>query len=501
MRSLFSGVSGLKVHQTKLDVIGNNIANVNTTGFRASSVTFSDVFYQTSQNASGPNAATGTAGRNAMQIGLGTDMASVTVNLTGTGSTQRTDRGLDLMINGDAFFIVESNGQTCFTKAGNMNIDPSGLLYCMTNGATVMGWQVDALGNPIVNQVSPLRVRSPENENIAPEPTTQAVMKHIIDPNDPNVQPDADGHTIQIPFYDNLGELYMAKFKIKRDAATPTDGSLTAYNMYLADITSGSTDESILITREPNATTGALEYRMLEADEGFPPISWGGDTYEAGEGTFQVDATTGVISMVEPVTIVPPKIFFNSTSGQFVSVGADGATESSVNFSLYEDTVVNTFPASGINIDFSNITMYDNKGKSTVKGFWGDVEGGYAGRAAGSLKGISVSDDGLITGTYSNGEKRSLGKIAVATFANPSGLEALGGSLFAASLNSGEFDGIGEDIKAAGGNISPGALEMANVDLATEFTTMITTQRGFQANSRIITTSDTMLEELINLKR
>ena len=128
MRSLFSGVSGLKVHQTRMDVIGNNIANVNTVGFRASTVNFTDVFYQTTQSATGPNADTGTAGRNAMQIGLGSDLAAISVNMSGTGATQRTDRGMDVMINGDAFFVVNSGGMNYFTKSGALDIDAAGTL-------------------------------------------------------------------------------------------------------------------------------------------------------------------------------------------------------------------------------------------------------------------------------------------------------------------------------------------------------------------------------------
>ena len=135
MRSLFSGISGLKVHQTKMDVIGNNISNVITVGFRSSTVNFTDVFYQTTQGASGPNAATGAAGTNAVQIGLGANVASIAVDLSGTGNTQRTDRGMDVMINGDAFLIVQSNGNTYFTKSGALDIDASGTLYCTTNGA------------------------------------------------------------------------------------------------------------------------------------------------------------------------------------------------------------------------------------------------------------------------------------------------------------------------------------------------------------------------------
>lgn len=160
MRSLWSGVSGLKVHQTKLDVIGNNIANVNTIGFRGSTVNFADVYYQTTKSASGPNANTGAAGTNAMQIGLGSNVAAISVDLSGTGATNRTDRGMDIMINGDAFFVVRSGGVTCFTKAGALDVDANGMLYCTTNGASVLGWGVDANGNIRKDAVDTLTLMS-----------------------------------------------------------------------------------------------------------------------------------------------------------------------------------------------------------------------------------------------------------------------------------------------------------------------------------------------------
>ncbi|MDR1700560.1 MAG: flagellar hook protein FlgE [Lachnoclostridium sp.] len=497
MRSLFSGVSGLKVHQTKLDVIGNNIANVNTVGFRGSTVTFSDVFYQTSQSASGPNAETGTAGRNAMQIGLGTDMASVSVNLSGNGSTQRTDRGLDLMINGDAFFVVNSNGMNYFTKAGHMDIDAAGTMYCKTNGATVMGWQVDALGNPIVDQVSPLRVMSPENSYIPPEATTNVTMSGNISRNGKTVAEDSEGYTLSVQFFDNLGESYMASFKLKRAAedAGAEEGTVP-FTVTLSNVTSSTTGESLLTERITD-DAGALVYQPRAE---FPPINWGGTALTAEH--LDVDAVSGAITILDDAPTA--QLLFNVASGQFVSIGSDGGEAGeTINFNMNPDGAALSFPEEGIDIDFSKITMYDEKGETNVKPLRGDADRSYegAGRAAGRLEGIAVSQDGLITGTYSNGDKRPLGMIAVATFPNPSGLEAVGSSMFAASMNSGEFDGVGVNINAAGGEFSVGALEMSNVDLATEFTTMITTQRGFQANSRIITTSDTMLEELINLKR
>jgi flagellar hook protein FlgE len=190
---------------------------------------------------------------------------------------------------------------------------------------------------------------------------------------------------------------------------------------------------------------------------------------------------------------------FNGSTGEFVSVS--GELEGMFNLTLNDgNTANNSFPVSGVNIDFSGLTMYATKGSCSVKPERGDTDGKNAGNAAGSLNGFSINTDGKIYAVYDNGDNKLLGQIAVATFANPSGLEAMGNSLFATTLNSGDFDGIGQDITEVG-SFSVGALEMSDVDLATEFTNMITTQRGFQANSRTITTSDTMLEELINLKR
>ena len=188
MRSLFSGISGLKVHQTKMDVIGNNISNVNTVGFRASSVNFTDVFYQTSQGASGPNAETGAPGTNATQIGLGANVAAIAVDLSGTGATQRTDRGMDVMINGDAFLIAKQNGNTYFTKSGALDVDANGTLYCTTNGAAILGWRAVDLGDGTreirKDTATTLQLMGGENSYSAPNATTDITLKGNIDSND-----------------------------------------------------------------------------------------------------------------------------------------------------------------------------------------------------------------------------------------------------------------------------------------------------------------------------
>ncbi len=481
MRSLFSGVSGLKVHQTKMDVIGNNIANVNTVGFRSSSVNFSDVFYQTTQSASGPNGETNTAGTNAMQIGLGSDVASIAVNLSGTGATQRTDRNMDVMINGDAFFVVNSGGVNYFTKSGAFDIDAAGTLYCTTNGANVMGWGVDENGNIKKDSVQELKLMTPENTFSTPTATTAVTLSGNVDKKDTNVAFSADGsgYPISVSFYDNTGSLFTAKLSVMQASATDPNN----YTVRVADIMDANSKS--ILKREVEDENGNTTYESTDQY-----ISFGGEDLD-----YTVDANTGEIT----VTGTASTLAFNGSTGAFVSVsGEDGKN---LNLALNDGaTANNAFPMTGVNVDFSGLTMYASSGSTSIKPVRGDTAGLGAGNAPGELDGISISSDGKIYGVYNNGDKKLFGQIAVASFANPSGLEAVGNSMFAATLNSGDFDGVGIDISQVG-SFAVGALEMSNVDLSTEFTNMITTQRGFQANSRIITTSDTMLEELINLKR
>lgn len=497
MRSLYSGISGLKVHQTKMDVIGNNISNVNTVGFRASSVNFTDVFYQTTQNASGPNAETGTAGTNAVQIGLGANVGSIAVDLSGTGATQRTDRGMDVMINGDAFFIVQSNGNTYFTKSGALDIDANGTLYCTTNGASVLGWGVDANGDIRKDKASTLNLMGGENAYSDPNATTNVTLTGNVDSKDPLVQYSADGegYHMSISFYDNVGNLYSAKLNLIKQG----EGSDNDFSVRVSDIL-GPDGKSILSKWDETSGT----YEKTNQTFSFGGVEIAADNYE-------VNPTTGQITIVGIDEW--PGLSFNGKTGAFNKVTAvgdaadDDAVQTTLNIKLNNataddgsDGTIRSFQDSGIDIDFSTLTNYASSGACSVKPNRGDAGGNGAGNMAGTLNGFSIQTDGKIYGVYSNGDKKLLGQIAVATFANPSGLEAVGNSMYAATLNSGDFDGIGVDISEVG-KLSVGALEMSDVDLSTEFTNMITTQRGFQANSRVITTSDTMLEELVNLKR
>lgn len=489
MRALYSGVSGVKVHQSRMDVIGNNIANVNTIGFKASAANFSDTYYQTTSSATGPNAEAGTAGTNAMQIGLGADLSAITCNITTIGGTQRTDRNLDLMINGEAFFIVDSAGERCFTRSGALGVDTNGTLYCTSNGATILGWQADDNGNVVKDIVSPLSVMSVDRMSSTPTPTTRVTLTGNIDQNDKQLALDetAEGYPVTVSFYDNLGNSYMAKLTLMH----ATNENNYTYRVSFRDLM-GADGKSVLY----HVDTDQYGNKTYIENEPKQFISFGGETYD-----YSVDVASGEISWTpETSTTI---LTFNGSNGDFISVGNDGDAGNTVELVFNPGGEENNpFPLQGITIDFSNLTQYSASGTTRVEALKGsgsrDNTG--AGNTSGRLSGFTIQGDGKIYGVYSNGDQKLFGQIALATFANPSGLEAVGDSLYKTTLNSGDFDGIGEDPASLKG-FTTGALEMSNVDLANEFTTMITTQRGFQANSRIITTSDTLLEELVNLKR
>lgn len=488
MRSLFSGVSGLKVHQTKMDVIGNNISNVNTIGFKASNVTFSDIFYQTTQAASGPNATTGMAGRNAMQIGLGANLASITSTITKSGASQRTDNPFDVMIEGDSFFIVNSGGTNYFTKAGSFNVDSRGTL-CTAFGASVMGWQVDQNdpNKTVADVVSPLAIMTPENMYAEPAATTNVYISGNIDSKDTQIASET-GKVVNVSFFDKMGHSYTADMKVVQ-----SDEASNLYTVKITDIKDEDGQSIFVIKNPPDPETGTITYSASSINSfNFGGVDYTVDDVSEEDGSFQLSDADA------------PLLTFNGATGKFVSVGSDATSEEG-NKSLVLQIGASAGDGenkfSDIDIDFSSITMYSTSGKSSLEATKGSLDGIGAGKKVGNMTGISIDASGKIYGKYDNGDSRLLGQIAVASFANPAGLEAVGNSMFAETQNSGDFDGIGQDPTQGGGSLSTGVLEMSNVDLSQQFTDMITTQRGFQANSRIITTSDTMLEELINLKR
>ena len=550
MRSMYSAVSGLKTHQTRMDVIGNNIANVNTVAFKSSSVTFSDILYQTTSNASGANATTGTGGVNAKQIGLGTTAAATKVSITSAGASETTGNPFDIRLtdkNSTNFFIVNNGSENVFTRSGSFYVDGSGNLCMSSTGYTVMGWQVDETTGEIrKDTVSALRIMQEKNLTSAPEATTQATIAGVLDENDTDVKNDA-GRVMNLNFYDNLGYQYTAKFAIK---ATGTDGKYTVELTSVLD----SNNKNIIADLDKqqiaqifgnynaNATLGqygltkdyeydsvSKSYTNKTTGEKFPinNATDNSTTFVGNNGsqvsiteifsgitttianniknatnnyTVAFDAQTGHATLTGEQTSYD--LEFDTSSGKFKSIGGENPSVMLNMGALSSGLINNNGNFQNITVDFSQCLNYENGGKSTIGADAGAVDGTTGkGRKLGAMTGIFIDTSGRIYGTYDNGNTELLGQIAVAQFSNASGLEKVGESCYRTTLNSGEFDGIGVEISADGSSMTTGELEMSNVDLSSEFTSMITTQRGFQANSRVITTSDTLLEELVNLKR
>jgi flagellar hook protein FlgE len=440
MRSMFSGVSGLKAHQTRMDVIGNNVANVNTVAFKSGRVTFQEIFSQTLQGASSPDSTTGRGGTNPMQVGLGLGIQSVDT-ITTSGSTERTDNPTDMSIEGDGFFICKGGSADTFkfTRAGNFTIDKTGNLVT-GSGLNVYGWQAlksdDSGEFDTETAIEPLNLYSDDYRNkriIAAEATTSAALTGNLDAsfNDAatlGTDDTLDTFTVPMTVYDSLGNDYKVNVVYNKSEAGTTSGSTWAW---------------------------AVEDTT---DNGF-------DVSSGGSGTLSFDTNGAVVTGSLPTSASPLVLTPDATSG------AD---------------------AISITLDFSKITSYASD--SSVKPKTVD------GYTSGSLTTFSVGSDGILTGIYDNGQQQSLGLVALSGFENPSGLEKEGDNMYIPSTNSGDFKAVKPGSSGVG-TINPGTLEMSNVDLSSEFTSMIITQRGFQANSRIITTSDEMLQELVNLKR
>lgn len=466
MRSMFSGVSGLRVHQTKMDVIANNISNVNTVGFKSSRVTFNEVFSQTLSGAARANPVTGRGGTNPMQIGLGVSVASIDKVMTG-GASQRTDRSLDLMIQGDGFFIVGDASGTYFTRAGAIDRDEAGNLV-NSMGLMLMGW--DAIPDPLnpgQNKIDPGIVRpiqiTGDKQYIIPQPTTAIKFTDNLNA---VTKPEKDS---TITFYDTVGNKYTVDVKFEYDKGNGRWDFSMGNRAYV----NGDRKQPVFL----NITAGAAGSQAV---------------------TIECQAMTDPPQAFGYVKL-NDKLYF--TTGGKHDANPTGKTDALSKLTMTITAAANVLTpnakfgdADKIAISFNELTQF---GEYTANASSTALDG----NKPGELIGISVDPSGKITGRYSNGQTKLLAQIPVAIFSNPAGLEKIGDNLFVETQNSGSFDGVGAEVQSGGGKMMGGVLEMSNVDLSNEFTEMITTQRGFQANSRIITTSDEMLQELVNLKR
>lgn len=474
MRSMYSGVSGLRNHQMKMDVVGNNIANVNTVGFKKSRVMFKDALYQNIRGGSAPTTERG--GTNPQAIGLGVTLASVDVIPTG-GSTQTTGKNTDLSIDGNGYFVLQSGGQKFYTRAGNFDFDKLGNYLTPGNGLKVMGWQADmaqtdATGKWAIDSTGSLEgIDVTDYKTVNPKKTAAITFQGNCDS---TAAPLADA-THHLPaltskeIYDSLGNAHTVYFRFEKMFADDNiaDGGTTPGTVWKvrASMSSqcpvaSSTDFLLLFDQ-----FGNLQNTVTSAAgvTGAPVAS---DTLPAA----LADVTFPPIAAATPAVLKRDLAIVWTAAG----VGAG------------------VFENQTISLDFQNVFQHN-----ATHTAYADTQDGYT---KGSLRQVSIDQSGTILGSFSNGITQNLGRVALATFQNPAGLIENGGGLYTESNNSGDPK-IGAPGNEDTGVLIPGSLEMSNVDLSEEFTEMIVTQRGFQANSRIITTSDEMLQELVNLKR
>ncbi len=415
MRAMFSSVSGLRNHQTWMDVIGNNIANADTVGFKASRVTFQESFVQQIAGASRPSSTLG--GVNPMQIGSGVDIGSIDQLFT-QGTLENTGQTLDLAIQGNSFFVLGQDANRGYTRAGNFQLDAMGHMVSPASGFNVQGVNADPFGNfPTTGAVGDIRLRL--GEKSPPKQTTSMMLSGNLDAS----AEVGDTHTMGITAYDKAGTPHELKLTFVNTA--PGEWSWTASSPTAAIGPDGS---------------GTLSFNADGSLKSF--------AYPGGASTITLTPTAG-----DPVEIT-------------IDAGSQDGIDGIVGFSGASDSVISS-------------------------------QNGYA---AGDLINLLVDSHGVISGAFSNGTTRPLARVALATFTNPAGMISSGNNMWSVSANSGEavLGFAGDTITDA---ITPGALESSNVDLSQEFTNMIIAQRGYQADARVITTADDMLNEVVNLRR
>ena len=478
MRSLFSGVAGLKNHQTRMDVIGNNISNVNTTGFKSSRVNFTDMLSQTLSGASSPNDNIG--GTNAKQIGLGSAVGAVDLLFT-NGSVQSTGVNTDLALSStNALFILNTGNGTAYTRNGDFQFDAEGNYVQAGNGYFVQGWMAN--NGTIDTGAQVTNITIPSGKTMAPAASTTATYTNNLNAEVPTIAKmvymTSDGATHTL----DTGALPAAIDPTATDNTTPTSATLTLSDGSTMTLTSGlytvGHSMPVVTTLSVYDSLGsvhdvAVYFTLTDAANDTWSVSL--TTDGTNSTSWQEDDGSTTTATMTAVTL---------------DFDTNGAYASGTGAPVLTLTNGSTTPQT-INLDFSQLTQYSSS--STIAGK-------ADGNAAGTLSSVSIDKTGTITGTYTNGEKQVEAQVALQRFNNPGGLTKVGESLYEDSNNAGK-SGEPNTAAALGATITPSALEMSNVDVANEFTDMIITQRGFQGNSKIITVSDEMLETLINMKR
>ena len=462
MRSLYSGVSGLQNHQTRMDVIGNNISNVNTNGFKRGRVTFQDMISQQMSGAAKPTEELG--GVNPKEVGLGMTVAAID-NIFTQGNLQSTGVTTDLAIKGNGFFILKDGQESFYTRNGAFSLDSNGTLVNPANGMRVQGWMAEEINGKM-------------------EVSTAATPEDLIIPVGSK---DPARATTNVKYACNLNK----NTPVIREGASLDDIKEGTWGteQVIYDSYGNEHKLSISFTRvpdEPNLWQAVVNVDEDNAD--FTQTRIGFGTTDGEQNTFFVQ-------------------FDNTGALQYITDSAGNISNTEGEIVLQASYTVPDSNADGdgnpyrqtFNINLGNVGSYENTitqsaQKSTTKGYYQD------GYTLGYLDNFKIDSNGVITGVYTNGTTRTIAQVALATFTNERGLEKAGDNTFVESNNSG-MARIGESGIAGRGSLMSGALEMSNVDLSEQLTDMIVTQRGFQSNAKTIQTADTLLETVLSLKR
>lgn len=462
MRSLYAGVSGLQNHQTRMDVIGNNISNVNTYGFKRGRVSFQDMISQQINGAARPTEEVG--GVNPKEVGLGMSVASIDTIFT-QGNLQTTGVSTDLAIQGNGFFVLKNGDETFYSRAGVFGVDSEGTLVNPANGLRVQGWMAeDANGRQIVRtSATPTDIVIPVGQKDPPKATENVRYFCNLNKNTPEIpeNPTADQllegtWQTEINIYDTYGNAHQVQMNFSKVPGNPNQWSVSV-----------------------NVDPDNAEFTQTRI--GFGTTDGVANTY-----TLNFDNTGKLLSVADSAGNT------SNPEGEIVLQASYNVADS--NADAAGNPYRHTFSLSLGTIGSMENTITQAASKSTTKANFQD------GYKLGYLDNFKIDQSGTITGVYSNGSVRTIGQVAMASFTNQGGLEKKGDNTYAESINSGMAN-IGESGTQGKGSMLAGTLEMSNVDLTEQLTDMIVTQRGFESNAKTIQTGDSMLETVINLKR
>ena len=462
MRSLYSGVSGLQNHQTRMDVIGNNVSNVNTTGFKRGRVNFQDMISQQLSGAARPTEELG--GVNPKEVGLGMTIATIEQVFT-QGNLQSTGVSTDVAIQGNGFFIMKNGEESFYTRNGAFGLDRDGNLVNPANGMRVQGWMARELNGEMVvsTAATPTDLVIPVGSKDPAKATTNVNFACNLNKNTPEILEGASASDIakgtwstEQKIYDSFGNEHLLNVSFRRVVGNP--------NQWEATVNIDPDNAEFTQTRVGLGTTDGVQNTFIVNFDNFGRLA-------------SVTDTSGNVTNPEGEIVL-------QTSFTVPGANVDE------NGNPYRQTMNISLGTIG---DMKN-TITQSASKSTTKAYSQD------GYTLGYLDNFKIDSTGTITGVYSNGTNRVIGQLALATFANDRGLEKAGDNTYVESNNSG-MASIGESGVAGKGSLLAGALEMSNVDLSEQMTDMIVTQRGFQSNAKTIQTADTLLETVLSLKR